>query len=82
MASQRLLNYFHVRKQLHHEHLLPLLGFSREFGLLPGMVSPWMHNGSLTTYLEHHLTELTIGQKLQILRHVAAPISYRMRNLQ
>ncbi|KAG2339255.1 kinase-like protein [Suillus weaverae] len=76
MASQRLLNDFHVRKQLHHENLLPLLGFSHDFGLLPAMVSPWMHNGSLTTYLERHFTELTIEQKLQILRQVAAAISY------
>ncbi|KAG1884570.1 kinase-like domain-containing protein [Suillus subluteus] len=66
MASQRLLDDFHARKQLHHENLLPLLGFSHEFGPLPAMVSPWIHNGSLTTYLEHHFTELTIEQKLRI----------------
>ncbi|KAG2070497.1 kinase-like protein [Suillus decipiens] len=40
------------------------------------MVCPWMHNGSLTTYLEHHFTELTIEQKLRILRQVAAAIGY------
>ncbi|KAG2030956.1 kinase-like domain-containing protein [Suillus americanus] len=40
------------------------------------MVSPWIHNGSLTTYLEHHFTELTIEQKLRILRQVAAAINY------
>ncbi|KAG1796116.1 uncharacterized protein BJ212DRAFT_502686 [Suillus subaureus] len=58
--TRRLLADYHARKQLHHENLLPLLGFSYEFGLLPAMVFPWMHNGSLTTYLEHHFTELTI----------------------
>jgi hypothetical protein len=66
MALQRLLDDFHARKQLRHENLLPLLGFSRDFGPLPAMVSPWVHNGSLTTYLEHHFTELTIEQKLRI----------------
>jgi serine/threonine protein kinase len=40
------------------------------------MISPWIHNGSLTTYLEHHFTALTIEQKLRILRQVAAAISY------
>jgi hypothetical protein len=66
VASQRLLDDFHARKQLHHENLLPLLGFSHGFGPLPAMVSPWIHNGSLTTYLDHQFTELTIEQKLRI----------------
>jgi serine/threonine protein kinase len=66
MASQRFLDDFHARKQLHHENILSLLGFSYEFGLLPAMVSPWIHNGSLTTYLEHNFTEMTIEQKLRI----------------
>ncbi|KAG1901162.1 kinase-like domain-containing protein [Suillus fuscotomentosus] len=74
--TQRLLGDFHARRQLHHENLLPLLGFSHGFGLLPAMVSPWIHNSSLTTYLERHFTELTIEQKLRILRQVAAAISY------
>ncbi|KAG2134526.1 kinase-like domain-containing protein [Suillus clintonianus] len=74
--TKRLLDNFHARKQLHHENLLPLLGFSYEFGLLPAMVSPWKHNGSLTTYLAHNFTQLTIESKLRILRQVAAAISY------
>ncbi|KAG1847603.1 kinase-like domain-containing protein [Suillus subluteus] len=67
LCSQRLLDDFHARKQLHHKNLLPLLGFSHEFGLLPAMVSPWIHNGSLTRYLKHHFTELTMKQKLRIM---------------
>jgi serine/threonine protein kinase len=74
--TQRLLSDFRARKQLHHENILALLGFTHDFGPLPAMVSPWIHNGSLTTYLEHHFTELTIEQKLRILRQVAAAISY------
>jgi serine/threonine protein kinase len=60
------LDDFHARKQLHHENILPLLGFSHNFGPLPAMVSPWIRNGSLTKYLEHHSTELIIKQKLGI----------------
>ncbi|KAG1890745.1 kinase-like domain-containing protein [Suillus fuscotomentosus] len=30
------------------------------------MVSPWIHNGSLTTYLEHRFTKMTMEQKLLI----------------
>ncbi|KAG2118256.1 kinase-like domain-containing protein [Suillus cothurnatus] len=65
--THRLLDDFHARKQLHHENLLPLLSLIHDFGPLPAMVFPWINNGSLTTYLERHFTELTIEQKLQIL---------------
>ncbi|KAG2368636.1 kinase-like domain-containing protein [Suillus spraguei] len=74
--TQRLLSNVHARTQLQHENLLPLLGFSYEFGLFPAMVSPWMHNGTLNTYLQYNFTELTIESKLRILRQVAAAISY------
>ncbi|KAG2088073.1 kinase-like domain-containing protein [Suillus discolor] len=70
-VTQRLLGDFRARKQLHHENLLPLLGFSHEFGLLPAMVSPWIHNGSLTTYIEHHFTEMTMEQKLRIVSGIS-----------
>ncbi|KAG1721982.1 kinase-like domain-containing protein [Suillus paluster] len=76
MASQKLLADFRARKQLQHQNILPLLGFSNEFGQLPAMVSPWIHNGSLTTYLEQNFTELTIEPKLRILRQVAAAVRY------
>jgi hypothetical protein len=68
-ASQILLRDYHARKQLQHENLLPLLGFSYEFGPLPAIVSPWMHNGSLTTYLGKNFTELTSVRKFQIVSY-------------
>jgi hypothetical protein len=68
-ASQILLRDYHARKQLQHENLLPLLGFSYEFGPLPAMVSPWMDNGSLTTYLGKNFTELTSERKFQIVSY-------------
>ncbi|OJA14535.1 hypothetical protein AZE42_11080 [Rhizopogon vesiculosus] len=73
-----LLREYRARKQLQHENLLPLLGFSYEFGPLPAMISPWMKNGSLTTYLGKNFAELTIKRKLQILQQVATAINYRM----
>jgi serine/threonine protein kinase len=75
-ASQILLRDYQARKQLQHENLLPLLGFSYEFGPLPAMVSPWMNNGSLTTYLGKNFTELTSERKFQIVSYFStkAPI--------
>jgi hypothetical protein len=55
-----------ARMQLNHSNLIPLLGISYNFGPLPAMVYPWMHNGSLATYLEGHFTELTAETQLQI----------------
>ena len=68
-SSKMLLHEYRARKQLQHENLLPLLGLSYEFGPLPAMVSPWMQNGSLTTYLAKKFAELTIERKLQIVCH-------------
>jgi serine/threonine protein kinase len=75
-VTQRFLSDFRARKQLQHENLLPLLGISYDFGLLPAMVSPWMNNNSLTTYLKRNFTTLTIESKLRILRQVAGAVSY------
>ncbi|OJA16106.1 hypothetical protein AZE42_09029, partial [Rhizopogon vesiculosus] len=79
--TQMLLHEYRARKQLQHENLLPLLGLSYEFGPLPAMVSPWMQNGSLTTYLAKNFAKLTIERKLQILQQVATAISYRVWHL-
>ncbi|KAJ8594250.1 kinase-like protein [Rhizopogon salebrosus TDB-379] len=40
------------------------------------MVSPWMHNGSLTTYLAKNFTQLTVERKFRILQQVATAIEY------
>jgi hypothetical protein len=37
--------------RLQHEHILPLLGLSYGYGPLPGLVSPWMDNGTLIDFL-------------------------------
>jgi hypothetical protein len=49
---------FHAHKQLHHENLLPLLGFSHEFVLLPAMVSPCI-SGYTTAHSPHILNTIS-----------------------
>ncbi|KAJ8590697.1 kinase-like protein [Rhizopogon salebrosus TDB-379] len=69
-----LLRDYHAWKPLQHENILPLLGFT--------MVSPWMHNGSLTTYLGRNFTELTSGRKFQIVCYFSTKNAYVIhRNL-
>jgi hypothetical protein len=43
--------------RLQNEHILPLLGLCHGYGALPGLVSPWMDNGSLMYFLyRRHIT--------------------------
>lgn len=72
----RILCQIRALMKLQHESILSPLGFAHGFGLLPAMVYPWMMHGSLTTYLEHHYSGLTIESELRILRQVAGAISY------
>ena len=82
MTSQRLLRDYRARRQLEHENLLPLLGFCREFRLLPAMITPWMHNGSLTTYLDRNFAQLTMESKLRIVSCFSMLFAYGIhRNL-
>jgi hypothetical protein len=49
--------------QLNHDHILPLLGISYDFGPVPAIVVPWMHNGSLSTYLDKYYDNLSVVHK-------------------
>jgi hypothetical protein len=53
-------------KQLQHEHILPLCGIAHYFGPVPAIVSPWMDNGSLSTYLHKDYDNLTETQKFSL----------------
>ncbi|KIJ06835.1 hypothetical protein PAXINDRAFT_91426, partial [Paxillus involutus ATCC 200175] len=49
---------------LQHANVLPLFGTTMGFGQLPAMVSPWLENGPLTSYLERRNTTLTRVERL------------------
>jgi hypothetical protein len=53
-------------KQLQHEHILPLCGITHNFGPVPAIVSPWMDNGSLSTYLHKEYDNLTETKKFSL----------------
>ncbi|KAJ8587881.1 kinase-like protein, partial [Rhizopogon salebrosus TDB-379] len=65
-ATQRLEHELQQNTQLKHRNLLPLMGITRGFGPLPALVSPWMHNGSLTMLLDRDFQHLTNIRMLQI----------------
>jgi hypothetical protein len=51
-------------KQLKHDHIPLVYGIIYGFGPVPAIVSLWMHNGSLSAYLDMHYDDLTITQKI------------------
>ncbi|OJA17909.1 hypothetical protein AZE42_09199, partial [Rhizopogon vesiculosus] len=70
---QRLMDDFSRWKQLKHDHILPLCGITYGFGPVPAMVYPWMHNGTLSTYLDKHHDNLTQIHKFDL---VSPPCKY------
>jgi serine/threonine protein kinase len=64
-----------VRKcaKLKHRNILLVYGYTYGFGLLVSIVSAWVGNGNLTTYLEHEGTALNVVRRFQLVSH---PLSY------
>ncbi|KAG2143532.1 kinase-like domain-containing protein, partial [Suillus bovinus] len=71
---QRLRREVAVWIRLRHAHVLTLHGTVSGFGVLPALVSEWMHNGALDDYLER--TGLTMEQKLKLLKQVVDGLKY------
>jgi serine/threonine protein kinase len=65
LFHQRLRKEIEVWKRLDHKNIVPLLGTTSDFGSYSstGMVSPWMDNGNLTTYLK---TSLPLPERLRL----------------
>ncbi|KAJ8592588.1 kinase-like protein [Rhizopogon salebrosus TDB-379] len=77
-ATNRLRREVAVWVKLRHPHILTLHGTVSEFGLLPSLVSTWMHNGALHGYLKR--MELTMEHKLQLLKQVVNGLGYLHEN--
>ncbi|KAG1719937.1 kinase-like domain-containing protein [Suillus lakei] len=73
-AMKRLRREIAVWARLKHEHVLTLHGTVSGFGQIPALVSTWMHNGALHSYLKR--TSLTMEQKLELLKQVVDGLRY------
>jgi hypothetical protein len=51
---------------LEHVNILPLYGYTYDFGPFPALVSPWAGNGNLTVYVERKGGKLTMVDKFNI----------------
>jgi len=63
---------------LTHDNLLPLLGVSMNFGPFPAMVTSWMINGRLSTYIKSN--ELSEEDKMELVVGVASGVAYLHSN--
>jgi len=69
-SMQELRRELETWKRLCHPNILPLLGIARGFGPSLSMVSRWLENGPLTSYLVKH-KDITLFDRLRL-------VSFRM----
>jgi len=63
-------------KRLEHPNIVPLLGVTKGFGPIPGVVFPWMSNGSLHSFLKNKGQTLTLVERLQLLQGIGSGLEY------
>jgi hypothetical protein len=64
---QQLEREIRVWHFLHHENILPLHGIASGFGHYTATISPWMENGSLTSYLgRQRQATLSVPDRLRL----------------
>ncbi|KAG2134527.1 kinase-like domain-containing protein [Suillus clintonianus] len=80
IVNKRLMNDFHKWKPLRHDNIVSLCGITYGFGPVPAIVSPWMPNGSLSTYLNKRYDTLSEADKIGLLADVAAGLYYLHAN--
>jgi serine/threonine protein kinase len=62
--------------ELKHQYVLPLYGTVEEFGPFRALVSPWMPNGTLNSYLNNEHETLSMMDRLRLLQQIAEGLQY------
>lgn len=59
-----------IWRRLNHNHIVPFLGIAYGFGVQGGvsLVSLWMPNSTLLSFLVKHDDELDVAHRLQLVR--------------
>ena len=59
-----------IWRRLKHDNIVPFLGIAYGFGMhdAVSLVSSWMPNGTLASFLEEHDNELGVAHRLQLVR--------------
>jgi serine/threonine protein kinase len=56
--------------ELKHQYVLPLYGTVEEFGPFRALVSPWMPNGTLNSYLNNEHETLSMMDRLRLVSFI------------
>lgn len=73
---KRLSRELQLWRRLHHENILPLYGFTNNFGPFFAMVCPWVPKGTLNNYLEKCHADVNDLHRFCILHDIAAGLQY------
>lgn len=61
---------------LQHDNILTPIGFAYGFGPLPSIVYDWMSGGTLTSYLEKNSDSLSVLQRFDLIKQIAAGLCH------
>ncbi|KAG2363119.1 kinase-like domain-containing protein [Suillus spraguei] len=61
---------------LKHQYVLPLHGTVEQFGPCRALVSPWMPNGTLDSYLDRAHETLSMIDRLRVLKQITEGLQY------
>ncbi|KAG0701412.1 kinase-like protein [Suillus ampliporus] len=73
---QRIQRELRICASLKHANILPVYGYTSDFGPFVAIVSPWAENGNLPAYLECECVTLTLVRRFQMLRDIIAGLQY------
>ncbi|KAF5373016.1 hypothetical protein D9758_001463 [Tetrapyrgos nigripes] len=72
-----LSNEVLIWKQLHHQHILPLYGVNMElFQPSYCIISPWMSNGDIGSFLRKSASESSVDRKIGLITEIAEGLNY------
>ncbi|KIJ10898.1 hypothetical protein PAXINDRAFT_16120 [Paxillus involutus ATCC 200175] len=74
--NEKLRQELEVWARDKHENILPLLGVATGFGRFTALVYLWMDNGTLTSHLQRNKEQLSLRDRLELLRDAAAGLRY------
>ncbi|KAG1782856.1 kinase-like protein, partial [Suillus placidus] len=76
----RIRRELRICANLKHANILPVYGYTNDFGPFIALVSPWAENGNLSDYLELEGAGLTLVRRFRLLRDIIAGLQYLHAN--
>ncbi|KAG2156412.1 kinase-like domain-containing protein [Suillus clintonianus] len=73
---KRIRRELTICANMKHKNILPVCGYTSGFSPFMAIVSPWVENGDLTTYLKCQGKTLAVVRRFQILNDIIAGLQY------